>query len=162
MGKQYMCEYCKKGFPDNRSARYKHLKSAQHLMNRKKYYFSFLSPLEIYESTYTEKEKINAGNVCKQYAKLGKCEFGVSCRYSHFNTNYIERLLKERKTTMMSKSVEHWVQEHLLRFDGREDVVENKKKESSSLSNVPEKSLPPSMRIYRDTMWAVLPPIDWG
>ena len=45
MGKQYFCDYCVKGFPDNRSSRQKHLKSNQHKMAYKEYYSSQTDPL---------------------------------------------------------------------------------------------------------------------
>ena len=45
MGKQYFCDYCLKGFPDNRSSREKHLKSNQHKLAYQEYYSSRTDPL---------------------------------------------------------------------------------------------------------------------
>ena len=48
MGKQYFCDYCLKGFPDNRSSREKHLRSNQHKIAYKDYYTSCTDPLTIH------------------------------------------------------------------------------------------------------------------
>lgn len=50
MGKQFFCDYCSKGFPDNKSSREKHLKSNQHKNTYREYYTSLSKPLEVYNS----------------------------------------------------------------------------------------------------------------
>ena len=50
MGKCYYCDYCKKGFPDNRVSREKHLKSFAHQLAYKQHYASCTDPLELVKS----------------------------------------------------------------------------------------------------------------
>ena len=48
MGKQFLCDYCLKGFPDNKSSREKHLRSNQHKNAYREYYVSCCNPQEVF------------------------------------------------------------------------------------------------------------------
>ncbi|KAL5257364.1 hypothetical protein ACHWQZ_G012336 [Mnemiopsis leidyi] len=144
MGKQYFCDYCVKGFPDNRSSRQKHLKSNQHKMAYKEYYSSQTDPLTMLCL------RPKSGEICKNYEKLGKCDFGDSCKYSHFNSSAINKLKADKIQDLESKSIEDWTNLCLEKRRRVQDVPNklSQKQSAKKISKQINQNLPPSMQGY--------------
>ena len=63
MGRSYFCDYCLKGFPDNRTSRNRHLTGAQHKTKVREFYAECTEPLKLLESSQNEKVCIIRYNV---------------------------------------------------------------------------------------------------
>ncbi|ORX93096.1 hypothetical protein K493DRAFT_316179 [Basidiobolus meristosporus CBS 931.73] len=77
MVKKFYCDFCDRQFPDNLDSRKKHLESTGHQAQVKLHYDSFRDPVALIQ------EQLHAPP-CRKFMSIGRCEYGLSCKYSHF------------------------------------------------------------------------------
>uniref|UniRef100_UPI00358FE273 zinc finger matrin-type protein 5 isoform X2 n=1 Tax=Myxine glutinosa TaxID=7769 RepID=UPI00358FE273 len=88
MGRRYFCDFCGRSFQDNLPSRRRHIGGAQHQRLRRAWY-------EANRDTATLLAEESQKRACRQFLITGRCEFGSSCRFSHYAPEQLEMLRQE-------------------------------------------------------------------
>ncbi|XP_076337472.1 zinc finger matrin-type protein 5 isoform X1 [Tachypleus tridentatus] len=96
MGKRYYCDYCDRSFPDSADNRKKHIQGVQHQRLCKLHYDAYKEPEEILKDEMEKKP-------CHQFQKMGYCNFGPGCKYSHITEEEMQQLREEVQQQSLQK-----------------------------------------------------------
>uniref|UniRef100_A0A8C4R9D8 Zinc finger, matrin-type 5 n=1 Tax=Eptatretus burgeri TaxID=7764 RepID=A0A8C4R9D8_EPTBU len=88
MGRRYFCDFCGRSFQDNLPSRRRHIGGAQHQRLRRAWY-------EANRDMATLLAEESQKRACRQFLFTGRCEFGSSCRFSHYAPEQLEMLRQE-------------------------------------------------------------------
>ncbi|XP_078739554.1 zinc finger matrin-type protein 5 [Lampetra fluviatilis] len=156
MGKRYHCDFCDKTFQDNLQSRRRHLRGLGHQQRRQQWYAAYRDAATILAE---ESGKV----ACRKFQNTGRCDFGQSCRFSHLNSEELQRL----RDTVEDESggyrgdadgpapslLQEWLQGHERRSGTRVDLP---------AGFPPPDQLPPSLRPPPLGGWPSEPLTQWG
>ncbi|XP_054714202.1 zinc finger matrin-type protein 5-like isoform X2 [Uloborus diversus] len=118
MGKRYYCDYCERSFADGAENRKKHLASVHHQKLRAAHYEQFKDAATLLAENRAKKP-------CRKFHQTGNCDFGLSCKYSHFTPSDIKELEREVFREHLEASgnkpriepdIDAWVQTKLSKY----------------------------------------------
>ncbi|XP_031623178.1 zinc finger matrin-type protein 5 [Contarinia nasturtii] len=96
MGKMYYCDYCDKRMRDDPNIKKKHNEGLPHQKARNEHYAHYKTAQEILRDEYKKKP-------CAKFPN-GSCQFGASCRFSHYTPAQIEKVKEQAEIERQQKT----------------------------------------------------------
>ncbi|XP_030041248.1 zinc finger matrin-type protein 5 isoform X2 [Manduca sexta] len=152
MGKKYYCDYCDKTIMNTLSTIKTHNKGMVHQKLLLEHYQQFKSPEEILAQESKKKP-------CVKHP-LGKCKYGLICRYTHYSTEEINsmRAYVSFKKDIESKNAQPSFQDIYQRLQIQKSIEDEPQKDTTIIDdNGVTHVLPWTYNVLLDT-FVDLPP----